>query len=159
METAQLCRSLSSRGGERIPESGRTRSPSLVLFQDWVWFDMGISINGGSPNGWFLREGPMKRDDLGGPRFMEPRYIWYICFVSLNADMCPCSACQEASWVAVCSLHQLRRIREQRWLPPKNTIGQTPAQNLFDSVIRPGSSNIAIQLVHDWKHPNTWPRC
>ena len=36
--------------------------------------DMGFSINGGTPNGWFRREIPIKFDDLGVPPFRKPPY-------------------------------------------------------------------------------------
>ena len=35
---------------------------------------MGVSINGGPPNGWFTRGNPVKMDDLGVPHFRKCPY-------------------------------------------------------------------------------------
>ena len=37
----------------------------------WQQFDVGVSKNRGTPNGWFMMENPIKMHDLGVPLFSE----------------------------------------------------------------------------------------
>ena len=41
------------------------------LFQEKLRIYMGVSENGGTQNGSFIRENPIKMDDLGEPLFQE----------------------------------------------------------------------------------------
>ena len=36
---------------------------------------MGVSINGGTPNGWFIVDNPIKMNDLGVALFLETNHM------------------------------------------------------------------------------------
>jgi hypothetical protein len=53
-------------------DEAEVQDPDFWWFLRFLgWFDMGVSINGGTPNGWFIMDHPIKKDDLGVPLFYE----------------------------------------------------------------------------------------
>ena len=75
-ETVRLSSALASNDAEEV-----TPGAQLFGFDEQVHLlegkgqsspkNMEVSINGGTSNGWFIRENPIKMDDLGVPPFQE----------------------------------------------------------------------------------------
>ena len=56
------------------PPTGKS-SPDVSV-GDGYYANMGVSYNGGvPPNGWFIRENPIKTDDLGGTHILGNHHM------------------------------------------------------------------------------------
>ena len=62
----------------------------MLLLAKKTHFDMGVSINEGTQNGWFTMENPIKMDDLGVPQFQETSISFSF------AKIYRCLVCQRA---------------------------------------------------------------
>ena len=101
---------------------------------------MGVSISGGSQNGWFRMEHPIKMDDLGGTPVLGT-IIYFMVW-------CPS---REKTWCGgLFSIPNLMPTALE-WLEPRNAVYCNPSKTVGRLVAGVTcSSSIWLRILKDW---------